>query len=121
MSEFLEIEDKQDYVQVRYVGEFRLFEGRRTVDRINEACTKFHRSAVLLDLQSMTGNISIMDRFNIVVYGQKMIGTVSKIAIAAQPEAGTVSRLVETMAENRGINLKVFYEINQADSWLKAG
>ena len=120
MSEVLDIHKKHDYILVGFIGEFNLEAGKRTVDSMIEACFEHDLFAVLLDCRSMTGNLSIMDRYRLVVYGQRMLGKVNRVALVGRQEAVLPDRFAETVAVNRGINLKVFIDMDQAVDWLKA-
>lgn len=120
MAEDLEIQDKQAYLNVNFTGKFGLDASKRVIDSIIQACSTSDRSAVLLDVRSMTGSLPLLDRYQVVVYGQKMIGKVSKIALVRRQEAAAPDLFTEMVARNRGINLKLFTDIKLAVAWLKA-
>jgi hypothetical protein len=117
-SEILEIQDKKDYLLVSFIGEFNLDAGQRTIDRVLEACIQYNLSKVLLDCRRMTGPLSITDRFLVVDYGQVMLGKVLAMVIVGRPDQILPNRFEETVAMNRGINLRVFDDIELAIEYL---
>ena len=120
MSEMIEVHDKHDYVLVEFVGEFNVEAAKQTIDRAVQACAEYGQPAVLLDCRKMTGSLSIMDRFQVAVYGQTSIGKIARLALVRRPDADPPDRFVETVAVNRGINLKLFTDIEQAIEWLRS-
>jgi hypothetical protein len=104
---------------VVYGGAFRLQAAKRAVDGKIRACAEHDRSLVLFDCTGMTGNLSVWDRFQTIVYGQKVKGRVNKLALVGRPGMLLPDRFAETVAVNRGINLKVFTDREKAVEWLK--
>jgi len=66
----------------------------------------------------MTGKLSVIDRYRAIVYGQNMIGKVSKLALVGDIKMVLPDRFAETVAVNHGINLKVFAETKRAIHWI---
>ena len=120
MAEVLEIQDKQDYIYASFIGLFELEASKRMIDQITQACSMYDRSAVLLDCRSMTGSLPYLDRYQVAVYGQRMIGKVLRLALVRRQEAGPPDLFTEMVARNRGINLKIFADFEEALVWLKA-
>ena len=60
-----------------------------------------------------------MDRYQTAIYGQHMIGKVSKLALVRPLAMFGADRFMETVAVNRGINLKLFEDLDEAIAWLK--
>jgi hypothetical protein len=116
----LEILDKHDYLLANYIGEYDQEAGKRMVDRIIQGCTEYHLSKVVLDCTSMAGGISIIDRYLVVVYGQKLLGLVTNLALVGRPEAVLPNKFEEIVARNRGINLHVFDNLEDAIAFMKA-
>ncbi len=114
----LEIQSKQNYILVNFIGAFSIEAAKKTVDTIIGTCAAEDQSAVVLDCSSMTGKLSVIDRYRTIVYGQKMIGKVSKFALVADIKMVLPDHFAETVAVNRGINLKVFTDAQQAVHWV---
>jgi hypothetical protein len=118
-SETVEIHDHKDFLLVVYGGAFSLQAAKRAVDGMIQACAEYDRSLALFDCNRMTGKLSIWDRFQTMVYGQKIKGRVDKLALVGRPDMLLPDRFAETVAVNRGINLKVFTDREKAVEWLK--
>lgn len=116
----LKILDKGDYILADFSGEFSVDAGKQCVDRMVEACSEYNRSAVLLDCSKMMGHLTIMGRFQVVEYGQIARGTISRLALVGRTEDTLPDNFVENVAANRGVNLRVFTDIDEAVEWLRS-
>jgi hypothetical protein len=119
MSRSMEIQDKDDFVLIVYSGEFDMRSAHETIDHILQACSEKHCSAALLDCRNMTGKISTFDRYDSAMYGQVIKGTVSRMAIVGPPNLVLSDNFFENVALNRGLNLRVFIDMDKAVGWLK--
>ena len=120
MSESIVIVDKQDYLLAVYVGEYNIADARVTIDQILRSIHQNGSRTVLLDCRQMTGQLSIWDRYQTAIYGQKMIGKVAKMALVRSQERAGADRFLENVAVNRGINLRLFSDYDEALAWLKS-
>jgi len=102
-----------------YTGEFTVKDAKFTIDKVIEACLEHGTDSMLLDCRQMTGSLSIFDRFRVVDYGQKIKGMVSRCAIVGHLGIYLPDKFIETVAVNRGINLKVFLDIAEAEEWMQ--
>ena len=119
MSRSIEIEDRDDFVLIVYSGEFDMQSARETIDRILQACSEKHCSAALLDCRNMTGVVTTLDRFEAATYGQGIKDTVSRMAVVGPPGLVLSGPFFENVARNRGLNLRVFLDMDKAVGWLK--
>ena len=120
MSESVDIQAEEGFIRATYTGEFSVKTSKRTIDRILEACPGQGPCIVLLDCRKMTGKLPLLDRYQVAVYGDKMVGKVSRMALVRTQETAPPDRFTETVARNRGMNLKIFTNIDQAIEWLKS-
>ena len=120
MLESVVIHNKQDFILAEYCGPFTLNGAEGTIDRILESMSTAIARPVLVDCRQMTGNLSLVDRFQTVLYGRRMIGRVSKLAIVRSLERQSADRFVETVAWNRGVRVQLFADIDEAIAWLKS-
>jgi hypothetical protein len=120
MPEVLEIQVKPDYILVTYTGEFNVAAAERAIDGSLQAGSTHNLSKILIDCRRMTGRLSIMDRYQVAVSGQRMAGKLTRVALVRQEEGSPLDRFTETVARNRGVNLKLFSEIDEAVAWLMA-
>ena len=119
MAESIEIIEKRNYLLAVYIGKFSVQAARQTIDQIVQAIPENRLRAVLLDCRNLTGRLSIMDRYQTAIYGQHMIGRVSKLALVRPREMIGADRFMETVAVNRGIYLRLFEDIGEAIAWLE--
>jgi hypothetical protein len=119
MSHLLDIVKKEDYLQITFSGPFSIDAAKRSVDDMVAACRKEHCAKVLFDCRPMTGDLTVLDRFEVGQYGEGTIPQTVKIAMLGRNEQILPDRFFETVARNRGVNLLLFTEVDDALKWLK--
>ena len=119
MIEGLRMIHEEAYIRFDYSGEFSEVMGKRCIDAMVEACSQVQISKALLDCRNMTGEIGIYDSFSVAEYGVKMIRIISKIALVGREDQMLSDNFVENVAVNRGVNLKIFTDGDEAIDWLK--
>lgn len=95
--------------------------------QIIEACKKHQPSNLLVDFRKVEGQMSTMDRYNLSSVAskkyldEKLTGKVSSCRFAFLGNHPLVDpkKFGETVAVNRGLNVKVFTEIKEALAWLE--
>lgn len=117
-TEPVRVLDKGAYVLVEFSGAFSVDAGKRCVDRMDAACEEFDRSKVLLDCRGLTGNMDIFDRFKVTEYGASGRRHFRRLALLALEEMVLPDRFIENVAVNRGMDLKIFTELDEAKQWL---
>ncbi len=83
------------------------------------------KSKILIDVTRVNGSIPFMDRFHfsefLATYRMETAhGLVHSIAMVGKEDIVHDDRFGETVAINRGTNLRVFTEMNEAATWLIA-
>jgi hypothetical protein len=119
MIEGLRIIQKETYIRFDFTGDFSEVMGKRCIDAMVEACSQVQISKALLDCRSMTGEIQTFESFNVAKYGVNMIGIISKTALVGREDQMFPDNFVENVAFNRGVNLKIFTDVDEAIDWLK--
>ena len=119
MIEGLKIIQEEAYIRFDYSGEFSEVLGKQCIDAMVEACRQVQISKALLDCRNMTGEIRIFDSFKVAEYGVKMVGAIFKTALVGRQDQMLPDNFVENVAVNRGINLKIFTDADDAIDWLK--
>lgn len=114
----LSVTDEGAYVLAEFSGEFSVDAGRRCLDAVVAACSEWERSVVLFDFRKMSGRLTISDRFEVMAYGQTTRGTISRMALVNRPVDILLDSFAENVAVNRGVNLRVFSDIDRAIAWL---
>lgn len=88
-----------------------------------DSCLLYNKKKILVDITKVTGNVPFFERFQyaeaLAQYKAKHALTeVSKIALLGKEPLVDKKRFGETVAVNRGVNIKVFTELNDALIWL---
>ena len=118
MIEGLRIIQKEAYIRFDYAGEFSEVMGKQCIDAMVEACSQVQLAKILLDCRKMTGEIQIFDSFEVAKYGVEMLGSAYKTALVGREDQMLPDNFVENVAVNRGVNLKIFTDIDEAIDWL---
>ena len=117
-EEPLSIIDKGTYLLVEFFGEFSVDAGKRCVDRMVEACKQHGRSKVLLDCRRMTGRMPVIDRFDVAAYGAGKREQLRRFALLNREDVVLPDNFVRNVAVNRGLDMKVFTDFEEAERWL---
>jgi len=106
-------------------GTFTLPEAKIIAVRILDACAEHNMTKILFDLRSLRGSPSILERFEFASYlvstfqnklGERF-GAMKMAAVAGAPFMDP-HKFGETVAVNRGLNLKVTTDLAEACAWL---
>jgi len=122
----LKIEEAAGNLSLIYEGHLDSADIPIVIDQVIQACEKYKPSKILTDFLSVTGTLSTMDRFNLsTLFAMKylkgrMTGRIPKSRLAFLGKYPLVDpkRFGETVAINRGINVKVFTDKAEALAWL---
>ena len=117
--EGLRIEEKEGYVYFDYTAEFSEAAGKQCIDAMIEKCRQVQIPRALLDCRKMTGDIPLFKSFMVVLYGRNMSGVISQTALVVREDQIFADNFVENVAVNRGINLKIYTDIEEAIDWLQ--
>ena len=117
-TDALSILDKDSYLLFEFFGEFSIEAGKQCVDRMAEACAKRDRSKVLLDCRKMTGNMPVFERFKVAEYGATKRDRIERLALLNREDVVLPDNFVENVATNRGMDMKVFTDLEEAIRWL---
>ncbi|MBI3546409.1 MAG: hypothetical protein HY081_07440 [Gammaproteobacteria bacterium] len=118
MLENLTISNHGDYLLTEFCGIFSETAGKQCIDAMIAAALETNCRKVLLDCRKMTGAMPIMARFQVAVYAAKTRETISKIALLNRAEVILPDNFVENVAVNRGVNVKVHTDFDEALRWL---
>jgi hypothetical protein len=123
----LSTNNSSDLLYASLSGEFSLDEAKRTFLQILEGVERFEVKKVLVDGRAITGHPTTMERF---YYGEfvahavidlcmKRNRTVPKFSYVLLKPVLDGQRLGETVALNRGMNVKTFDDLDDALKWLR--
>ena len=122
----LEIRPESGILNVGAMGEFSLPEAERTFLEMLEAVARYEVAKVLFDGRSLKGAPKTMERF---YYGEFAAGAIfkfrnrgvspaTKFAYVLKEPVLDPRRFGETVAVNRGMNVKAFDNLEDALGWL---
>lgn len=122
----LQVEIEQRLLRANYHGEFSLTEAEANFHEILDALVKDKLRNVLVDGRQVNGDPAPLERF---YYGKFVAEAVAqtinrtrievpRFAYVLHPPMLDPKRFGETVAVNRGMRIKVFDDLKQAESWL---
>jgi hypothetical protein len=126
MSLTIQLDAERKLLSVSYVGEFSLSEAQSTFEKILDAIVGHRLKKVLVDGRSLVGNPEALERF---YYGKYVADAVAQTVNRAKIEVPRFAyvleepvldpmRFGETVAVNRGMRVKAFSDLKQAEWWL---
>ena len=105
--------------------------GIRSVDtivdaarRIIEECSTAMTSKVLVDVRQLQGRLDTLEAYQIpaeTFEDLRRPGVIKAAAIVDHPEYLDRGRFFETVAQNRGFNLRIFGDVDEAVQWIEGG
>ena len=118
------IDINQNYIHVKVSGTFSFIEYKSIIEVILSECVKNNKSSILFDEREVEGNMTTWERYNLSVYFSKLSREHTstfkvKIAVVGFPPLIDPDRFGETVALNRGININVTNDIDEAIRWLQ--
>ena len=119
-------EPKEGFLHIFLEGEYDLPEIPRILQGIIDGCVDHKATKVLIDLRSLAGNMTSMERFNIAqafalkYFDELKAGRISPIRFAYLGNYPMIdpNKFGETVAVNRGLTLKATTELKEALDWL---
>ena len=112
---------KDDYLHVRIEGENTAENVKRYLAEVQDLCLQHKCNKVLIE-ENLTGpTISTYNIFTIAEQGSRHISPdIHKIAyIDMNPEHNTEAmHFAETVAQNRGVNIRLFTDLQLAIEWI---
>lgn len=110
-------ENKEKYLYLRIVGEYSYEDAISYLSLMLEECEKVNKDKLLINMLEIKGaDISAVDRF---LLGEKIAEIIRKrIKIALAFPEENITKLFETVASNRGADIGVFGNLENAIIWL---
>jgi hypothetical protein len=121
MSIQLQIKEMPEYLVVGFVGTGSRADFWRQFELIPEHCKRANKNKLLLDYTGAYryGEVELVDRYLFGEHTQILARcSVVKVAVVARPERVDPERFAEMVAQNRGINLRIFTSVEDATEWL---
>jgi hypothetical protein len=117
----LTVQQRPGYVHATAVGERTPENARRFLKEAYEACVQAGRPSVLLEMNLAGPSLSMTSIFEVisdrVADGLKL----QKIAYVDSAPQLSSAFFAETVAINRGVNVRLFKSVAEAERWLAQG
>ena len=110
------------YLEVRVSGDFRLERFKRQIETILQTAKDRGLGKILVDVTRMVRfeSLNTTDRFEMSSHAARLAGTSVAIAMLGKPVQLDRERFGERVAQNRGLNVRVFVDEAAAVAWLTA-
>ena len=115
------VEQKPTHLHVRVSGENTPPTIAKYLADTREACARLRCPFVLIEEHLVGPPLNTVQIFGVVTEGSKNVWpTVQRVAfVDASPERDRAgNRFAETVAVNRGVNVRVFDTVGEAERWL---
>jgi hypothetical protein len=113
------IEERPGYLHAKVVGERTGANALRFLQRAYAACVKSGHSCVLLEVHFSGPSLSTTAIFNVISDRVPDARKLRKIAyVATGLNDPTLPYFAETVAVNRGVNVRLFPNVDAAEQWL---
>ena len=123
MSISFSIESKVSYLHVSCAGTYDRLSVMDMYQQILRTAADQNLSRILIDCRKVKGDISVLERYITSTYGAelclKYITTIRfKISMVGEEPPLDPERFGETVARNRGVDVLVTTELEEAYNWL---
>ena len=128
MSMVADITPKSDYLHVSVAGYFLLDDANKIITRIFKAVAQYELPNVLIDCRQVKGNPTTMERFAHAEYvvnekisamrSNPVIANIRLAYFGRNPLVESQQRFGETVAVNRGVNVRETNSLEEAIQWL---
>jgi hypothetical protein len=120
----IQIEDRGTYLHARVTGRNTREAIRGYLDELNARCASSGHTAVLIEEALEGPSLPMLEIFKIAsdVYGQRRPVARSIAFVDVNPEhCRRNMKFAEDVAVNRGVNIRVFGRLEDAEKWLAEG
>lgn len=121
MSYELSFNEEPDFLSVNVTGTRTHKAAVALAWDVLSACKERTASKVLVDLQQMTGQLDRVDAYDLAAVEFPKIqktGVLTKMAVVDLEDSMERLKFFETVAVNRGVNMKIFSSVEKAAAWL---
>ena len=120
----IEVRVEPGHIYLQCKGTYSLAGAKRVFQSAVDSALESDRSRVLVDVFGITGNIPMIDRYEVAVFLAEYIiaqalGKIRRIVVVGHEPPIDPDRFGETVAVNRGVNLGVATSIDEAFELLQ--
>ena len=118
MSMQLKFEEKPNYLFARITGAGVVEEVARHFELLAKQCNHTNKNKLLIDCTEVPAGIPLIDIYHLGERSLVFVQFKCKVAVFCKPEHYDSKSFLETTARNRGVDLCVFTNIEDAEEWL---
>lgn len=114
--------EESRFVWVQFNGAWNLDHFPALLETIRKECGARQCALLLVDLLTLKNQeISTFERYRMGLGAASLASGIRRLAALARPDQIDPQRFGETVARNRGMNIRVFTDLGTAQSWLLEG
>lgn|GEM_PF-1734058 len=110
------IEGRKGYLYVEYSEPYKFNDLIHMMHEVLVVCEKESYKKFLVNISNMTGKVTPMERFELAVKGASLFLYKGRYAVVYRKEE--INRFAETVGVNRGLNARIFSDMDEAMKWL---
>jgi hypothetical protein len=115
----LTIEDRSHYLHARVEGTRTPENAMRFLKESGEACRRLGRDSVLLEMNLAGPSLGTSSIFGVISQSTPSGLTLRRVAyVEPPPRTPSGAEFAETIAKNRGVNVRLFRDVAGAHAWL---
>jgi len=122
MSYRLDVMEKSSYLHVTVTGTHSAENARQFLAEIHDICVQRDCHELLVELNVVGPSLPTGTIFDVVSEGSRRALRFRRLAyVDASAERDLDNlRFVETVAKNRGVNIRFFRKVDEAENWMRA-
>jgi hypothetical protein len=110
---------EKDYLMLIVAGEQSLDANKALVIMIIESCVEHQLNKVVVDIRGFEGQPGVISDYELANFSvEKGLSVLKKAALVYRKENHEFTSFFETVAINRGLNVKIFLEPDEAVGWI---
>ena len=110
------IEGRNGYLYVEYSEPYQFNKLIDLMKEVRVVCETESYQKFLVNISGMTGRVTTMERFELALKGVSLFQFKGKYAIVYRKEE--INRFAENVGANRGLNARIFSDMDEALKWL---
>jgi len=117
--EGLELEDRDGYLEARFLGAFAVDRFNQQAEAASQACRERRLKKLLVDLLRLDANLSTIERYELASHAVRVSAGL-RVALLVVPRFLDPNKFGIMVAQNRGLVVDAFTERQKAVDWLQA-
>lgn len=115
----MELIEHEGYVEARYLGTYSLAQYLQQMELSVQSCLERGFKHLLVDVTDLSDyRPTTMERYQIGELGARISTRLTKVAALILPQQRDKDDFAVTVAQNRGLSIRIFTDRQEAISWL---